>query len=218
MDPSFWLERWTRNEIGWHEQQFNPLLTAHFATLGLRAGARVFVPLCGKSRDIAWLLHQGYKVAGSELSELAVQQLFTELGAEPTVTHVGSLKRYSADTLDVFVGDIFALGADQLGTIDAIYDRAALVALPPSMRERYTQQLLTLTRAAPQLLICFEYDQDVMPGPPHAVTAAEVWLHYGAAYQLRLLYVQPVEGGLKGVTPANELVWLLERQQWQETR
>ncbi|HYD84158.1 MAG TPA: hypothetical protein VEA63_08890, partial [Opitutus sp.] len=114
--------------------------------------------------------------------------------------------------LDVFAGDIFALSADQLGTVDAIYDRAALVALPPPMRERYTQMLLTLTRAAPQLLICFEYDQNVMPGPPHAVTAAEVWRHYGAAYRLRLVHVQPVEGGLKGVTPATELVWLLDRQ------
>lgn len=215
MEASFWLERWTHNEIGWHERDFNPLLLTHFRQLHVAAGSRVFVPLCGKTKDIAWLLQQGYCVAGSELSELAVQQLFTELGATPSVTKLGAQKRYSTQGLDVFVGDLFALDAAQLGAVDAIYDRAALVALPPAMRERYTQHLLALTHGAPQLLICFEYDQSVMPGPPHSVTAAEVWRHYGAHYRLTLAAVQAVAGGLKGVTPANELVWLLQAREEQ---
>ena len=210
MEASFWLDRWTHDEIGWHEREFNPLLTAHFARLGVPAGGRVFVPLCGKTRDIAWLLQQGYRVVGSELSELAVQQLFAELGVQPAVSGAGPLKRYAANGVDVFAGDIFALTPEQLGPVDATYDRAALVALPPAMRARYAQQLLTLTRNAPQLLVCFEYDQNVMPGPPHSVTAAEVWRHYGAAYRLTLAAVQAVAGGLKGLTPANELVWLLQ--------
>ena len=210
MDASFWHERWAHNEIGWHEARFNPLLTAHFRKLAVPGGGRVFVPLCGKTKDIAWLLQQGYRVAGVELSELAVQQLFTELGATPQVTRVGDLQRYAAPGLDVFTGDIFALTAEQLGPVQAVYDRAALVALPPAMRERYTQHMLALTASAPQLLICFEYDQSVMPGPPHSVTAAEVWRHYGASHRLVLADVQAVPGGLKGLTPANELVWLLQ--------
>src|SRR5690606_6118756 len=153
---------------------------------------------------------QGCKVVGIELSELAVQQLFTELGASPTVTRVGALQRYSAAELDVFVGDIFALTAEQLGPVDAIYDRAALVALPPDLRERYAKQLMALTDSAPQLLICFEYDQNAMPGPPHPVAGAELWRHYGAAYRLTLVDARPVVGGLKGSTPAEELAWLLQ--------
>jgi thiopurine S-methyltransferase len=209
MEASFWHDRWAMNELGWHEPDFNPLLLAHFHLLDLPEDSRVLVPLCGKTRDIAWLLQQGCKVAGIELSELAVQQLFDELGFSPTVTKVGDLQRYSAPGLDVFVGDIFALDAAQLGLVDAIYDRAALVALPPAMRERYVQQLLALTGGAPQLLICFEYDQNVMPGPPHSVPAVEVWRQYGAHYRLVLVDVHDVAGGLKGITPANELVWLL---------
>ena len=38
----------------------------------------VFVPLCGKSLDMVWLLEQGFSVTGCEISELAVQQFFTE--------------------------------------------------------------------------------------------------------------------------------------------
>jgi len=175
----------------------------------LPAGSRVFVPLCGKTRDIAWLLLQGCNVAGIELSELAVQQLFAELGMTPTVTGIGALQRYSAAGLEVFVGDIFALTAEQLGAVDAIYDRAALVALPPAMRERYARQLMALTGTAPQLLLCFEYEQELMPGPPHSVSLEEVCQHYNAAYRVKLAHVRSVAGGLKGTIPANEMAWLL---------
>jgi thiopurine S-methyltransferase len=60
------------------------------------------------------------------------------------------------------------------------------------------------------LLIAFEYDQNALPGPPHAVPTAELWLHYGRAYRLALVDVHTVPGGLKGITPAHELVWLLQ--------
>lgn len=209
MEANFWHERWANNEIGWHERDFHPFLTTHFNELALPPVSRVFVPLCGKTRDIAWLLQQGCKVVGSELSELAVQQLFAELGVQPTLTAVGASQRYSAPDLDVFVGDIFALTPTQLGHVDAIYDRAALVALPPAMRSRYAAQLLALTGKAPQLLVCFEYDQNRMAGPPHSVPAAEVWAHYGRDYTLELAGSRTVAGGLKGGTPADELVWLL---------
>lgn len=211
MDASFWHDRWAKNELGWHERDFNPALTAHIGKLGLEAGSRVFVPLCGKTRDIAWLLQQGYRVAGSELSETAVQQLFAELGVKPTATDAGALRCYSAKGIDVFAGDIFALTADQLGPVTAIYDRAALVALPPAMRERYARHLVALTGSAPQLLVCFEYDQNLMAGPPHSVPAPEVWRQYGSTYRLTLAYAHTMPEGLKGM-PASELVWLLERK------
>lgn len=210
MEASFWLERWTNNQIGWHESEFNALLTQHFATLQLPPRARVFVPLCGKTRDIAWLLQQGCRIAGSELSELAVQQMFEELGVHPSVTANGRLRHYAAEGIDIFTGDFFDLDVRQLGAIDAIYDRAALVALPPDMRARYASHLVALTQAAPQLLVTFDYDQHLMPGPPHAVPAAELWLHYGARYRLELLAAPAVAGGLKGLAPAHEMVWLLQ--------
>lgn len=209
MEANFWHERWANNEIGWHESDFNPVLTGNFHRLELRKGARVFVPLCGKTRDILWLLQQGYQVAGSELSETAVQQLFTELDVQPTVSKTGTLQCYHAPGLDIFVGDIFAMTPALLGHVHATYDRAALVALPPDMRTRYTTHLQTLTHNAPQLLVCFEYDQSKMPGPPHSVSAVEVWGHYGSHYSVTLVEVRAVPGGLKGITAANELVWLL---------
>ncbi|MES2605406.1 MAG: thiopurine S-methyltransferase [Pseudomonadota bacterium] len=207
MEANFWLDRWTNNEIGWHEKDFHPLLTGHLHELALPHGSRVFVPLCGKTRDIAWLLQRGYQVAGSELSELAVQQLFEELGVQASVTTVGKSQRYQAPMLDIFTGDLFELTQAQLGPVQAIYDRAALVALPPDMRIRYTKHLLAVTRNAPQLLICFEYDQNQMAGPPHSVPGPEVWHHYGSTYSLTFAESRPMP--IRG-TPADEVVWLLK--------
>ncbi|MFG1361496.1 thiopurine S-methyltransferase [Xanthobacter pseudotagetidis] len=210
MDADFWHARWTANQIGFHEGKPNVHLEARLARLGLAADGRVFLPLCGKTRDIAWLLARGLRVAGAELSPLAVAQLFEELGVAPEISAAGPLELHRAPGLDVFVGDIFALSADRLGPVDAVYDRAALVALPPSMRPPYAAHLAALAARAPQLLVCFTYDQTQAEGPPFSVAAEEVEALYGAAYRLERLDNCPVPGGLRGKVPAKENVWLLE--------
>ena len=210
MDAHFWRQRWELNEIAFHEAAANPVLVQHWSALGLEAGSRVFVPLCGKTLDIHWLLAQGFQVAGAELTELAVQQLFAELGVtEPKITDEGKMRRYSAENIDIFVGDIFDLTRETLGAVDAVYDRAALVALPEEVRTRYTEHLMHLTGRAPQLLICYVYDQSAMPGPPFAIADAEVARHYEDAYELTRLSNTEVPGGLKGRCAAVENVWWL---------
>lgn len=211
MDHNFWLNKWQKNELGFHKSEANPLLVRHFQSLSLKQGKRLFLPLCGKTLDIAWLLAQGYRVAGAELAEMAIAQLFSELGVNPTITDLGDVKRYSAENIDIFVGDIFHMSAEMVGTVDAIYDRAALVALPGDMRDRYTSHLIDITHAAPQLLITFEYDQTVMPGPPFSISAEDVHLHYQSHYEITLLSSPEVLGGLKGQCAATENVWLLTK-------
>lgn len=209
MDTDFWLKRWRNNEIGFHQREANPLLTARFKNLRLQRGARVFVPLCGKTLDIPWLLSRGYRVAGVELSELAIEQLFAELGVRPHVSKIGELKRYSASDIDIFVGDIFALSAEMLGPVDATYDRAALVALPEAMRECYAGHVAAITGQAPQFLLTFEYDQSQMDGPPFSVTGTEVTRLYRDTYDVTLATSRDVPGGLKGICAATENAWLL---------
>ncbi len=211
MDANFWHQKWQRGEIAFHERETNPFLTEHFGKLNLAPGSRVFLPLCGKTHDAAWLLASGYRVVGAELSELAINDLFAELGVEPEICHVGKLVRYSAKDIDIFVGDIFDVNAERLGFVNAIYDRAALVALPARMRELYTAHLMTITEAAPQLLICLEYNQLLLEGPPFSVKEDEVRQHYGAAYQFRSVESKNVAGGLKGKVASTETAWLLHK-------
>lgn len=209
MDASFWHQKWEKNEIAFHEGEANALLVKYFNELGLKKGSRLFLPLCGKTRDIAWLLGNGYRVAGAELSEIAIQQLFEELGVAPSRTKVGEFIHYSAPDIDIFVGDIFHLTSEILGSVDAIYDRAALVALPGEMRSRYTAHLVETTGSAQQLLICFDYDQTQLDGPPFSVSGEEVREQYGDSYEVTLLESTDFAGGLKGKCPATENAWLL---------
>jgi thiopurine S-methyltransferase len=210
MDEQFWHRKWEANQIGFHQSEANPLLVAHFDALALPKGSRVFLPLCGKTLDIGWLLSRRHRVCGAELSPLAIEQLFAELDVTPEITGVGPMTRYSAPGIDIFVGDIFALSRDMLGPVDAVYDRAALVALPEEMRRRYATHLMEITARAPQLLISFDYDQSLIDGPPFSVDHTEVQRHYAGSYALALLASPDVEGGLKGKVAAKEDVWLLK--------
>ena len=209
MQHDFWHQKWQKNEIGFHLPEANPLLRSHFPSLNLNQGSRVFLPLCGKTLDVAWLLAQGYRVVGAELSEIAIQALFKSLGVIPIISQLGEVTHCSALNLDMFVGDIFHLSSDMLGEVDAVYDRAALVALPSDMRKAYAAHLIALTCAAPQLLICFEYDQVLHAGPPFSIDVDEVKQHYEMHYDLTLLAIVDVVGGLKGKCSATERVWHL---------
>jgi thiopurine S-methyltransferase len=211
MDRQFWHDRWASNEIGFHKSEANPLLVTYFNELALAKGSRVFVPLCGKTLDIPWLLSNGYLVAGAELSSIAIEQLFSELGITPTIEQSGGIDHYHANNIDIFVGDIFDVTRTMLGPVDATYDRAALVALPETMRSRYTAHVTDITDHAPQLLICYEYDQRAAEGPPFSISHEEVRRHYAHRYQLRLLASEDVPGGLKGKCAATEHVWLLRK-------
>lgn len=211
MEASFWHKRWENGEIAFHESQVNPYLIAHFEKLNLPTGARVFLPLCGKTLDIGWLLEQGYQVAGCELSPLAIQDLFNRLQLQVEITELGEIARYSARGIDIFVGDIFSLSADQLGPVDAIYDRAALVALPAEMRRLYADHVMQLTNNAPQLVIAYQYDQSKMAGPPHSVSDEELQRLFETVYRLQCIESTNLVDGLKGKVAAVETAMLLEK-------
>ena len=211
MDKTFWRQKWERNQIAFHKSDVNPLLVRHFSDLALPKGRRIFLPLCGKTLDIHWLLSRGYRIAASELTEIAVEQLFSELGVEPVKTANHAVSRYSAEEIDIFVGDIFNLSSGVLGQVDAIYDRAALVALPETMRRRYSAHLMKIAGGAPQLLITYNYDQRLLDGPPFSVSNEEVARHYQGSYNVKLLASTDVTGGLKGKCAAKENVWLLRK-------
>lgn len=211
MEANFWHDRWNANEIGFHQPKPNALLERNFGVLALPEESRIFLPLCGKTLDIGWLLANGYQVAGAELSENAVKQLFEELGVNPDITSVGKFTRYSAPDITIFVGDIFDLTADLLGMVDAVYDRAALIALPDEMRRRYAGHLREITGTISQLLITIEYDQSEMPGPPFSVDGETVKSLYSGSFRITMLEEKEIRGGFKGQIPASEVVWHLEK-------
>ncbi|WGL60982.1 thiopurine S-methyltransferase [Pigmentibacter sp. JX0631] len=212
MDKNFWLERWEKNNIPFHLEQTNPSLVKYQHLLTSIPKSNVFLPLCGKTLDIKWLLSKNLQVTGVELSEKAIVELFHDLGVIPKVTSIKDLKIYSAENLSIYVGNIFSLTADILGSIDYIYDRAALVALPKESREKYTSHLIKITKSAEQLLITYNYDQNLMEGPPFSLSQNEIFTHYAYIYNIYGLDSFDVPNGLKGICPAKEEIWHLKKK------
>lgn len=209
MDKEFWHKRWQDNEIGFHNNETHPLLDSNIKQLSLKNNSRIFLPLCGKSLDMIFLHNLGLHVLGIELSELAVKQFFHDLNIEPEVYQHNDITRYQVDHLDIFCGDFFALDKEILGKVDAVYDRAALVALPEEMRRSYTSHLIKLTQSAPQLLLTIQYDIEQISGPPFVVPDNEVSMHYQDCYQIQKLETMTMSDKLKGKCIAQETIWHL---------
>ena len=170
---TFWFDRWREGQIGFHEGKPNASLETTVDELG--SAKRVLVPLCGKSEDLAFLAARGHQVIGCELVEDAVKQFFAEHSITPTITKHAHHVQYTHGAITVFAGDYFKTDAALVGECTALYDRAALVALPPELRPRYAQHTRSLLVAnAPMVLVTFEYDQSLMKGPPFSVREAEV--------------------------------------------
>ncbi|TVT88734.1 thiopurine S-methyltransferase [Pseudomonas sp. RGB] len=217
MEPKFWQERWARNQIGFHLPEVNPYLQRHWPKLALAEGAKVLVPLCGKSLDLMWLASLGYRVLGVELSEQAVEAFFSEQGLVPRISQRGVFKVYQADLIEVWCGDFFALDAEALADCSALYDRAALIALPPLMRAQYAEHLNALLRPGCQgLLITLDYDQTQKAGPPFAVTDDEVKVLLGSHWTVQVVEEQDILGESwkfvqDGVTRLEERVYQLTK-------
>ncbi|MCO8312229.1 thiopurine S-methyltransferase [Pseudomonas mandelii] len=195
MQPEFWHKRWASNQIGFHLPEVNPYLQRFWPALGLEEGARVLVPLCGKSLDLLWLAHQGHEVLGVELSEKAVEDFFSEHQFDPDVSEQGPFKVYRAGSIELWCGDFFELTAGDVADCSGLYDRAALIALPPAMREQYAAHLIRiLPKDASGLLITLDYDQAQMAGPPFAVLDDEVQRLFGNVWALKILEDQDVLG------------------------
>jgi len=193
MDTDFWLQRWKQGQTGFHQSRVMPLLQKHWPGLGLPAGSRVLVPLAGKTLDVAWLAEQGHAVLAVELSPIAVGQFFEEHALKPEIrsTPVGTL--YRAGPIEFLCGDIFGLDAGTLSGCAGCYDRAALIALPPALRERYARHVYgQLPAGCRTLLLTLDYPQAEMDGPPFSVPESEIQTLYGDRWRIERLETRDI--------------------------
>jgi thiopurine S-methyltransferase len=188
LQPEFWHDRWRKGQIGFHQSAVDRRLLQYWPDLGLAAGSRVFVPLCGKSLDLLWLRERGHSVAGIDLSAVALESFCMENGIPARRRMQGNLEVYESANLHLYCGDIFALTPKILGSIAAVYDRAALIAWTPEQRAAYVALITELTSPGTQtLLITLEYAQAQMTGPPFSVSADDVERLYGQNHSIREL-------------------------------
>jgi thiopurine S-methyltransferase len=174
MKPSFWQRCWQKNDLGFHQNEFNPLLTELFSEFAGDTEGTILVPLCGKSLDMVYL-SQTHDVVGCEMNEIACEDFFTEKGLNPRRTQGQYYSRWRNANITLWSGDIFKLQRYDLPNTHLVYDRAALVALPEEMREDYVKHIRGMFREGDKmLLLTVEYPQAEMQGPPFVVDEDEV--------------------------------------------
>jgi thiopurine S-methyltransferase len=218
MEPQFWHDRWREGKIGFHQDRVAPLLEAHWNTIAAPQGSTVLVPLAGKTLDMDWLAARGHRVIGVEISELGVRQFFAERGLEPEIHEDANGIHHRAGAVTLIQGDAFALDDALLATCNAIYDRAALIALPSAMRERYAVDLYSrLPRGCRGLLITLDYPPHEKAGPPFAVASAEVQALFGDAWSLEVLECKDILADQpsftdEGVTALTTSAWHMQRR------
>ena len=217
MDSEFWIERWQRNEIGFHQSQVNPYLEQFWNALIPDPQATVFIPLCGRSQDMVWLRQRGHTMLGVELSLIAVQDFFVEQRLVPTRQKVDGFVLFESPGYKIYCGDYFALKPQHLGQMGAAYDRASLIALPPPLRIQYAQHMARLTPPGTRtLLVAIDYPAEQMVGPPFAVSDSEICALYGDTFTVQNLLVHDalkenprfIE---RGLTRLDERVYSLHR-------
>lgn len=217
MHREFWHERWEKGEIGFHQLEVNPYMQRFFDRLEVGPGAHVLVPLCGKSLDMLWLAKQGFRVTGIEISEVAARDFFLENGLEYEVDQKPGMKTYRGEHISITSTDFFNVEKAGLPSIDAVYDRASLVALPPEMRADYADHLLGLIEVGKRsLLVTLDYSQPEMKGPPFSVTLDEVGQLFGSQCEIERLHTEDCLAReprfrKKGLTRLEEHVSLLQK-------
>jgi thiopurine S-methyltransferase len=162
-----------------------------------------------------WLRAQGFKVLGVEISPIAVKDFFAENDLNPAISRHGAFERWDADGLSLLCGDFFDLSAEHLESVAGVYDRASLIALPPSMRQRYAAHFQHIVPAAAEtLLVTMEYPDGDMQGPPFTVHEQEVRALYGGQFDIDRLFAMDLLAenpslAAKGVSALLEKVYHL---------
>jgi thiopurine S-methyltransferase len=190
MDPHFWHERWHTGQIGFHQSEVNSDLQRWWPTLGLAPQTPVLVPLCGKSQDMLWLLAQGHPVIGVELSPLAVAAFWQENAIPAQAVPSRTLHRSQSPdgAMTLLTGDFFDLTPDDLPCVGAVYDRAALIALPPELRKKYAAHLQHILQTpVPMLILTMDYPEAARTPPPFPVPESEIGCLYSPTYDLACL-------------------------------
>ena len=217
MEADFWRQRWQDRLIGFHQRDINPHLATFWSRLQVKPGEQVFVPLSGKSLDVLWL-RERYSVLGVELSPIAVEEFYRENGLVAAQRQQGAFSVHETDNLCLLCGDYFDLQPAQCQRVAAVYDRAALVALPADMRSRYVTQLTALLPAGvPMLLVTMEYDQQQMKGPPFAVDEQEVRDLFSAHWSIERLHEENILANEprfrdRGLSRLSEKIYQLRKQ------
>lgn len=145
------------------------------------SAARVFVPLCGKTLDMAYLTSMAGDVVGVEGIKRALEE-FAQEQPDLQIENKGidnGFERFVGKKITLLKGDFFELTTEDTGgSFDVIYDRASMVAIDPKLRSSYVNVLSRLlSKGGKILLVVLERqgtEEAVKKGPPFSIPESTV--------------------------------------------
>jgi len=186
-----WVDVWQQNNIEFHEGHYNQDLLDYQHHLGNLQDKNVFIPFCGKSQDMLWFQEQGANVIGIELSSIAVEAFFSKNHFDYRCHQSQNppFMLFKRDRITLFCGDFFQLPPKNIKSIDIVYDRGALVALPKETRLLYVNKLTTLIPSGCYVVLnTIEFNTANEASPPYSVSPKEIQTLYSKDYKIQLLH------------------------------
>jgi len=198
-----WAQRWNSRRIGFHLKDVNPILVKYLPELLKTSTSttceadidvdvdddgnkqdqqhrRIFVPLCGKAIDMAYLASLPssssslsssvqLEVVGLEGIRAALEEFIQEypnLNIKPIITTNNNangdnsshrnikLEQFVGDNITLLKGDYFDLLEEEIGgKFDYIYDRGSMVAIEPQLRTLYVEILKSLLKPDGKMIL-----------------------------------------------------------------
>jgi hypothetical protein len=187
--PIDWHEAWAAGLTPWDLRASTPPLAALLergaAQVGVRPGARVAVPGCGRGHDLRVFAAHGCAVTGFDLVPAAVDE-------------ARALLAFNRVTADVHCRDVLGLLPEFEATFDVVYDYTCYCALPLHLRDAYGRVAAGLLRPGGVCLhLTFPTRADVAgPAgrPPYVITPDDVRRSFGPHLELRTEL--PAEGSV----------------------
>jgi thiopurine S-methyltransferase len=207
-----WKKSWNNGKTGFHLSEANPSLV-EYAHL-FAENSSILFPLCGKSLDMHFLMEAHHTIIGVELVSQAITEFFTEWKVQPK----REKNKYSHDGITIIESNIFNVQQQNLPVIDAVFDRAALIALPPHIRPQYANHLLSLLKDKGKiLLISYDMPRDQEIGPPFPARKNDIpnlFCNASSVTLLKEIYKTAKDEPRlvqRGMDWSKEHVWLIEK-------
>jgi SAM-dependent methyltransferase len=164
-EKSLWQKRWLKGQTGWDQGGAHPALLQLVEHAKREAAlpdeARFFSAGCGSAHSEAVLAQWGYKVRAIDLSEEAIAAARAIYGETPG--------------LELMKSDLFEIQDAEVGTYDAIYDRAMLCALPAELRPDYIEAMKKRLKKGGLFCGILFRVVELEKGPPFAIDEGEAY-------------------------------------------
>jgi thiopurine S-methyltransferase len=188
---SFWGKRWSTGNTRWHKTAVHASLQKYcddaLLEMIVGGGARILVPLCGKTVDMAFLAKKRpiAEVVGVDGVPQAIETFIQE---QPELSieaagEFGGYQKHKGESIALLTGDFFNLTPEIAGgPFDGVWDRGSLVAIDPLLREQYVDkigELIGKPNGRYLLATVIRGNKDTKTGPPFSIDETEVRRLFG---------------------------------------